>query len=936
MRASFRPLPLLSLVAAGATWLALAPGLALPGTATAGEFGFAQCGGSASGFDGRYSRLEGVDRVNVLTGCHPTGQGRAGVYQDRRGGQFAEAEGGQFVWRVPPGLSVSGVTVRAKLKDANGLRAAIAGRTDGTEVDLDAGLAHDGSVVEARWSTRPLDSVLLRLRCNRPSGCPNRPDSGKAFFEVLSIEFRVADTRPPSLDGSGELFATASDGRWLGGIVDYALTGSDIGSGLSGFTLRVNGYPVPVVPASCAGVTGGRAIGFLPCPPAAERTARLDTTVAPFQEGANRIEACVSDYADHGLQPNTTCAAPATVRVDNRQPPPPVDMRTDMDGAWSPTPEVAVRWDSTGDAGSGITSVRWSLLRADRGRPVSSGSIAGSARSTTIRVPEPGDYLLETRFADQAGNVGSPAVARVRFDDIPPPPARPLVPSGWQSADELPIRAAVEPVEAAGPSGILGYALATSDQGAVVPCRATTCDSDELTLVDRPGVAPPTVGGLREGVNWISAVAVSGALLPSRSPVTARLLVDRTYPETSLLGVPSGWSREPVRLVARSADALSGMEDDPDDDGRPVTVIEVEGGETVEADGDRAEVEVAREGITEVRFFARDLAGNVNDGRLGPGSERHPRPGIEKIMVDRTPPSVTFAGRPDPTRPELVRFDVDDPLSGVGGGRLVIYPAGSPGHEVEVPSLLSAGAIEAGIPSDDLPAGPYELVARVSDRAGNFRESEPARLELPLKVPATVRLGDELSPRRKLSGSVLLGGGPPGRSIDLVVEEDFGSRSGRAPRLSDVRAAPDGSFDFTVPPGPRRTIRVRFAGTASESRAVSDPIEVIDRDRVSFSTSTRSLRNGRILKMRGRVTGPGVGTAGAGKDVVIQFFDPSRKRWRPVEVVSCGADGRFRLDYRFMTISSAQRILFRALSLGETDWPFRPAASRQVAVVVRP
>ncbi|MFM8792664.1 MAG: hypothetical protein ACKOFX_09380, partial [Solirubrobacterales bacterium] len=79
-----------------------------------------------------------------------------------------------------------------------------------------------------------------------------------------------------------------------------------------------------------------------------------------------------------------------------------------------------------------------------------------------------------------------------------------------------------------------------------------------------------------------------------------------------------------------------------------------------------------------------------------------------------------------------------------------------------------------------------------------------------------------------------------------------------------------------------------------------------------------------------------LGPAYSGKRVVVQYFDPSRRRWRPVEVLACDEAGRFRMEYRFTTITSPQRILFRALSLGEAAWPFRPTASKEVGVVVRP
>ncbi|MFM9044196.1 MAG: hypothetical protein ACKOL0_00060, partial [Solirubrobacterales bacterium] len=189
---------------------------------------------------------------------------------------------------------------------------------------------------------------------------------------------------------------------------------------------------------------------------------------------------------------------------------------------------------------------------------------------------------------------------------------------------------------------------------------------------------------------------------------------------------------------------------------------------------------------------------------------------------------------------------------------------------------------------------------------------------------------------RALSGSVRIGGNRPGRVLDLVVEEVFAPSSGLETRRHGVRSGPDGAFRFPLSVGPRRSVRVLFQGSPTEARAASEPVQVTDRDRVRFETSSRALRNGAVLKMGGRVTGPGLGPAYSGKRVVVQYFDPSRRRWRPVEVLACDGAGRFRMEYRFTTITSPQRILFRALSLGEAAWPFRPTASKEVGVVVRP
>ncbi len=88
--------------------------------------------------------------------------------------------------------------------------------------------------------------------------------------------------------------------------------------------------------------------------------------------------------------------------------------------------------------------------------------------------------------------------------------------------------------------------------------------------------------------------------------------------------------------------------------------------------------------------------------------------------------------------------------------------------------------------------------------------------------------------------------------------------------------------------------------------------------------------------MVGSVKGPGALPPARGKLVAIQYFDPSRSRWRPVEVLRARRSGSFRYEYRFRTISYAQRIIFRAVSLPEAGWPFEPSTSKPQSVIVYP
>jgi hypothetical protein len=88
--------------------------------------------------------------------------------------------------------------------------------------------------------------------------------------------------------------------------------------------------------------------------------------------------------------------------------------------------------------------------------------------------------------------------------------------------------------------------------------------------------------------------------------------------------------------------------------------------------------------------------------------------------------------------------------------------------------------------------------------------------------------------------------------------------------------------------------------------------------------------------MTGAVRGKGAIQPAAGKLVAIQYFDPGRSIWRPVEVIRTGRSGRFRYSYRFRTIAYAQRILFRATSLSEAGWPYLPSTSTPKSVIVYP
>ena len=121
---------------------------------------------------------------------------------------------------------------------------------------------------------------------------------------------------------------------------------------------------------------------------------------------------------------------------------------------------------------------------------------------------------------------------------------------------------------------------------------------------------------------------------------------------------------------------------------------------------------------------------------------------------------------------------------------------------------------------------------------------------------------------------------------------------------------------------------------------VTDQIAAVERliaaGQVSLSVIPTLARNGRPVTLRGSVGHPGTRIPKGGKLVSIQFLDPARRRWRPVEMLRTNQRGRFVYRYRFRTISYAQRIIFRAVAVGEAGWPFRTAHTAGRSVLVYP
>lgn len=161
-------------------------------------------------------------------------------------------------------------------------------------------------------------SFTLLMNCdgNFGPGCEAGPLIYAHYIAATEV-----DPNPPKLSAiTGTLLAVGV----LRGHQGLSVEASDEGGGISKIEVLVNSVPAapPTVPnCNLANVknlsyTGTAAVTPTPCPAKLPAAWTLDTAAYPFQNGANTVQVCASDFSTIG-EANKSCAAPATVSVDD-------------------------------------------------------------------------------------------------------------------------------------------------------------------------------------------------------------------------------------------------------------------------------------------------------------------------------------------------------------------------------------------------------------------------------------------------------------------------------------------------------------------------------------------------------------------------------------------------------------------------------------------
>lgn len=349
-------------------------------------------------------------------------------------------------------------------------------------------------------------------------------------------------------------------------------------------------------------------------------------------------------------------------------------------------------------------------------------------------------------------------------------------------------------------------------------------------------------------------------------------------------------------------------------------------------------------GEFKVSVWLIDMAGNSNQSNAAEATLRR----------DEVAPKAFFE-EPSEHRPELLRLSVSDEHSGIAGGRISYRRQGDENWN-HLPSELKPGdsglALEAGFPSDRVPAGEYEFEAAVLDRAGNATITRSRGNGSPLILPAPTRSAATLAAKligQGRSGSNLTvgyrerariegrladphGNGLAGQVVEIRQIPASGSREEQSTQLATTGG--QGFFSFTPFNGPNRRILVSFAGSERLSAANIVSLEIKRRGKLSLRAKPGRLETGQRLRLRGRVKSPMAWWPARGSLVAIQYFEKKTRRWRPVLVTRSNRRGIFRAKYRFRYITGKARIRMRARLLPNPRFPYEPAASKAVTIRV--
>jgi hypothetical protein len=158
-----------------------------------------------------------------------------------------------------------------------------------------------------------------------------------------------------------------------------------------------------------------------------------------------------------------------------------------------------------------------------------------------------------------------------------------------------------------------------------------------------------------------------------------------------------------------------------------------------------------------------------------------------------------------------------------------------------------------------------------------------------------------------------------------------GALGGGVAKLVPTRS--DGRFRAKIQPARNQQLRaIALAPGAGPRCSAQAAVKV--RARTSLKASKQWLRNGRTLRLTGKLRGGHIPTRG--KTIVIRVRAAGSREWYRAGTVRSDGSGRWRWNYRFLRTRRSTTYVFRAVVTRERHYPFQRGGSAAYRVTVVP
>jgi hypothetical protein len=328
---------------------------------------------------------------------------------------------------------------------------------------------------------------------------------------------------------------------------------------------------------------------------------------------------------------------------------------------------------------------------------------------------------------------------------------------------------------------------------------------------------------------------------------------------------------------------------------------------------------VPARGEYSARVWLEDEAGNASEANASDAVA---------LRFDDAPPETADLEPLDENDPRRLEARVGDSTSAVVWGAIELRRSGYRQWH-SLPTRLGSTHLSAYVDDLALADGVYEVRVRARDTAGNetahdrHPDGRPMTLTLPLRTPTRIAVA------RNLHGTLATEAGRPVAFARIAVDERVRTRSDFR-RAAVIETGASGRFVYRPRPGPSRTFRFRYDGTA-----LIKPASAVARLSVAARSTLRvsrsSVRNGQSVRFSGRLAGRPLPDGGKLVDLQAYF----RRRWRTFATPRTDSVGRWRYRYRFEATRGVVRYRFRALIRREAAYPYELGRSRVVRVTVR-